>query len=74
MQEKDNDNKHTPKELCERNVENEALFIEIHGTLHPQYNTEVSLIWYDLFINNLILKFSHIDTILLKNLIEFVWI
>jgi len=39
---------------------------------HYQYNIEVSLIWYDLFINNLILKSSHIDTTLIQKLIKVV--
>ena len=40
--------------------------------LHYQYNIEVSPIWKDLFINNLILKSSHIGTTLLKMLIKVV--
>jgi len=40
--------------------------------LHYQYNTKVSLIWYDLFINNLILKSSYIGTTLLRKLIKVV--
>jgi len=42
--------------------------------LHYQYNTKVSPIWDDFFINNLILKSFHIGTTLLKMLIKVVWI